>query len=94
MTTDENYNDGNWHYVTGTRIKSTGEFKLYVDGQLVATGTGNNSSLVGNSIFSIGLGANAATFSGRVGLVQIYNRALTLAEIQQNFEVLRSRYGL
>ena len=27
-------NDGNWHYVTATRIRETGEKVIYVDGEL------------------------------------------------------------
>jgi hypothetical protein len=33
-------------------------------------------------------------FNGNVGNVQIYNRALTQAEITQNFNALRGRYGI
>jgi hypothetical protein len=33
-------------------------------------------------------------FDGRIGAVQIYNRALTAQEITQNFNALRGRYGI
>jgi hypothetical protein len=36
----------------------------------------------------------AEFFGGQIFLSQVYNRALTAAEIQQNFEALRGRYGL
>jgi hypothetical protein len=35
-----------------------------------------------------------ALFNGFIPLTQIYNRALTAAEIQQNFNALRGRYGV
>jgi len=33
-------------------------------------------------------------FDGRIGIVQIYNRALSAAEVSQNFNALRGRYGI
>ena len=38
------YNDGKWHYMTATRVMSTGAMTLYVDGAQVATGTGGTNS--------------------------------------------------
>jgi hypothetical protein len=32
--------------------------------------------------------------NGRISNTKIYNRALSAAEIQQNFNALRSRYGI
>lgn len=39
-------------------------------------------------------GAGAGSWNGLVGFFAIYNRTLTLAEIQQNYNALRGRYGL
>jgi hypothetical protein len=36
----------------------------------------------------------AATFNGRMSNVSIYNRALTAAEVRQNFNALRGRFGI
>ena len=33
-------------------------------------------------------------FTGKVSNIQIYNRVLTTAEIQQNFNAMRERYNL
>jgi Concanavalin A-like lectin/glucanases superfamily/Secretion system C-terminal sorting domain len=38
-------NDGYWHHAAATRTKSTGHLELYIDGTLVATGTGSTNSL-------------------------------------------------
>jgi hypothetical protein len=32
--------------------------------------------------------------NGRIGAVKIYNRALSAAEISQNFNALRNRFGI
>lgn len=39
-------------------------------------------------------GAGAGSFNGDLGFFMIFNRALTQAEITQNFNALRSRYGI
>jgi hypothetical protein len=41
-----------------------------------------------------GVGYAPDTFKGNIAQVQIYNRALTAAEITQNFNALRGRYGI
>jgi len=44
----------------------------------------------------IGMSQHAAgqCFNGRIAQTQIYNRALTSTEIQQNFNALRGRFGI
>lgn len=39
-------------------------------------------------------GANFFSFQGQFGSTLIYNRALSTSEIQQNFQVMRGRYGI
>ena len=54
-----------------------------------ATGLGNSPVRIGadNSLFN-------PTFLGNISNTQIYNRALSAAEITQNFNALRGRYGI
>jgi hypothetical protein len=40
------------------------------------------------------LGGAERIFAGRISNTQIYNRALTAAEVQQNFNALRGRFGI
>ena len=40
------------------------------------------------------LGGGERYYTGRVGAVQIYNKLLTAAEVKQNFDALRGRYGI
>lgn len=68
----------------------------YKNGTLVST----SSSLAGISKptatsgpMTIGFG-NGGYFNGRVSNVMLYNRALTAAEITQNFNATRARYGI
>jgi len=60
----------------------------------------------GNGTYALGTNANPAAinadiprgvitnFNGRIPQVSIYNRGLTAAEVSQNFNALRGRYGL
>jgi hypothetical protein len=87
-------------------INRTSSIQLYLNGVL-ETLTGNatisqwngldfqstNPFRVGSYTFSNNISPNF-TFSGRMGVVQVYNRALTQQEITQNFNATRTRYGI
>lgn len=38
--------------------------------------------------------ATGAAFQGKIGVVRLYNRVLTLAEVTQNFDATKTKYGL
>ena len=67
----------------------------YVNG--VAGPTNNASFNISSSTFTIGLRTSQAVenyYSGKVSAARIYNRALTAAEVSQNFNALRARFGI
>jgi hypothetical protein len=72
--------------------------KLYVNG--VQTSISTAATITPNVVsttFRVGRWINNAVtqyFSGKIGGVSIYNRALTASEISQNFNALRGRYGV
>ena len=74
---------------------------LYQNGISVATPiaqTTNAQALttgvdVGGRMFQ-GASGNEGYFTGYIPNTQIYNRALSAAEVQQNFNALRGRYGI
>ena len=77
-------------------------FLTYVNGVQLASGTtnfgaaggaGSNCNILGADGDS---GCNAViTFhQGNIGAYKVYNRALTAAEVSQNYKALKSRYGL
>ena len=81
-----------WRIQAGTGDSVGDLWKNYVNGVLVnsnANGTAgpNGIQLGGNG------GANELT-DGQVGFLLVYNRVLTDAEIQQNFNALRGRFGI
>ena len=95
-TTDDTFADNVWHYIVGTY--SSPALNLYMDGSLNKTGsTAVTSSL--DDINSICVGAYAPDdtnyhMDGDIAIVQIYNRALSAAEVKQNFNAERNRFGI
>ncbi len=90
-------NTGNWINVAATRIKSTGEIKLYINGVLDKTGTGNTgNTLTAASQIWIGSGQDgpAFTMGGLINNVMAYNSALSETDIFQNFNALGTTYDL
>ena len=80
-----------WYMVTSTR-SSTGIGKIYVNNQLKATG--NFYTLGTVTQYNIGrYGGGNYHFGGKIGASHVYNRDLTLSEIQQNFDATKSRFG-
>ncbi len=86
------YNDNNWHHVVCTRVKSTGAMVMYVDGVQVATGTGNTNSLTSPSVLKIGRSDVNRYFPGSISSINIYNTALTLNQVQQNYNFFFARH--
>lgn len=82
-----------WHHVVAV-FSSTG-LRAYVDGVLVASNSTayNQNPTLGN--LQIGtVGDSAELFDGRIDIAKVYNKALTEAEVLQNFNALRGRYGV
>jgi hypothetical protein len=99
-------NQGNWYQVVLVR---TGDvFTPYVNGVGLGTGSTTATTVTGinvqNDIFIGGVGAGAG--SGAIATdynyfpkhtianSKMYNRALTAAEVLQNFNALRGRFGI
>ncbi|MDG6026013.1 MAG: hypothetical protein E3K40_04710 [Candidatus Brocadia sp.] len=78
---------GKWFHVVGTYNKSTGEQKLYVDGQLVNTQTHPAGNTIvpysAGSFMAIGtLMHNYGHFNGKVDHVEVHSKALSSQEVQ------------
>ncbi len=86
-----NLKDDLWHIVSFVFQNSSGKREIYVDGTDVSsTGPNLTSTPLGlPGTFNIG---NALV--GKLGDVSVYNRALSTAEVNLNFNALRGRYGL
>jgi hypothetical protein len=70
--------------------------KVYSNGvELVITESGGTQSFSNvNAAGSFNLGGSSWTFGGTIFLARVYNRALSAAEVSQNYNALRGRYGI
>jgi hypothetical protein len=87
--------DGQWHYIVSRRQGTT--HTILGDGITnTASGTVSSTALNTNNI-TIGRSDQSPSFdymSGNIAQVSIYNRALTDAEILQNYNATKTRFGL
>lgn len=66
---------------------------LYVNGVLATSASKSwNTSNVGKSYIGRQVD-NAQYWAGHIGQVHLYNRALSLAEVKQNYNATKKRYG-
>jgi hypothetical protein len=95
------YNDGTWHnivsvFTTSTTVVANNTINMYVDGTL--SNAALNQILVygGNTAGTIQLSRRTLGdyYNGNISNVQIYNRALTAAEVLQNYNAVKARFGV
>ena len=78
---------------------SSGSYQLYENDKLVRSGgaptsyspSTGNSLRIGGGAYSMGVAAN---LKGSLSISQIYSRALSVNEVQQNFNAMRGRYNV
>jgi len=82
-----------WHYWSFTKDAATGASAIYQDGVLLASNSTSSSSITVTATAKIGSYAINTTFwKGNLSVFQIYNKPLTLTEIQQNFNAQKNRF--
>jgi len=89
------YTLNTWHHLTG--VLTTTQIEYYKNGELVAINASwPDDSLVANSASETLLLGRYATLylNGRIGAFTAYRSALTAAQIKQNFNAHRSRFGV
>jgi hypothetical protein len=88
-----------------TTVENTGganrTVTLYLNGSSLGSSTISNGEIStsdgGPVIFNGGIGSNAVTiaytFSGNRAVMYVYNTALSSADVLQNYNAQKSRYG-
>ena len=98
-TTNAISNLDNWHHYAFTF--SSGTFVIYIDGVAVTISTGSvvaSITSIHNSTADIQIGsqyppnATGGEWNGLIDEVKIYNRALSLAEIQKNYKHQKGKH--
>lgn len=89
-------NDGRWHNVILVRNGTVGS--VYIDGVLSNTATNASLNDISLDTNSLNIGRNSSTngqyFKGNIQTTYYYDKALTDAEILQNYKALTPRFGL
>jgi hypothetical protein len=91
-TTISTIGDPIWCNIVGT-INSTSK-SIYFNGIINASTVGSTVGIDSNDIYIGNSPVINSFFLGNIANVQIYNRALSSEEVLQNYEALKSRYGL
>ncbi len=90
-----NFNTNTWYQISAVYSKSSKTVSFYVNGTLTNTENYSNPPSVTNTNLKIGSwDGNSRFFNGKIGLVRIYNSALTSQEILTNFNGSKTRFGL
>jgi hypothetical protein len=93
VTTGYTLTVGNWYHIVGTYDGAT--VKLFINNTMVY-----NTSYVGTPASSAGgirlmrRWDNPDYWYGRLGVVRIYNTAFSNVQIDQNYQAVRSRFGI
>jgi hypothetical protein len=82
-----------WEHFVLTRESNT--YNFYFNNQLVGSVTNTNPVFDGSANMTIGIESGVfSNFNGRMSSIKVYNRALSAAEVSQNFNALRGRFGI
>jgi hypothetical protein len=86
---------GSWAHYVNTFNYANQSASIYVNGVLSGAGSMAPSPLITSASLILGQGSfGSGRLTGSMGLARIYNRALSQAEIQQNYNAIKSRFNL
>jgi hypothetical protein len=82
--------EGTWGHVVG--VLDTTAIRIYLNGVEIGTATTRTiNPKANNDPFYIS--TSTYSLNGKIGISRIYNRALTAAEVTQNFNAQKARFG-
>lgn len=93
-TSTSTLNVNQWYNVCFTRTGSTA--KIYINGVEILISVAGSSALdlqTYTSNFAIGVNRSSNYTNGSISSLKLYNRALTAAEVLQNFNATKSRFS-
>lgn len=75
-------------------VSGSNSSSIYVDNVLVTSNSITSSPGVNTENLQIAFHGTSYYFSGNIGIVKMYNTTLNTTQISQNYNALRTRYGL
>jgi hypothetical protein len=92
FTNTTTLSNNTWHHIVGT-FTSAGLSTIYFNG--VADGSLQVTNWPTGTITATPyIGTYAGYVNGQIPVAKIYNTCLTAAQVQQNFQAIRGRYGI
>ena len=88
-----------WYHIIGTheRIAGSSTIKIYVNGSLLSSSTVGATSAVNDNSTAATIGSRYSTggspWNGKIANAKIYTRALSAAEVAQNYEAQKSKFA-
>jgi len=86
--------DTNWRIYAALGNQPTDTWSLYVNNSLAVSNNGGVSGPDGISIGAQTFGGTSEFSTGQFSFVLVYNRVLTTAEMTQNYNFFKGRFGL
>ena len=88
-------NEDQWYH-TVCSFESGVEYKIYINGNLSSTVGSRDTTITIATTGYIGKRQNIGNdlFEGEISNAKLYNRVLSDAEVKQNFNAVRGRYGI
>jgi hypothetical protein len=88
-----------WTHITAVYDWPNSILRLYINGAQASSttltvGSGGFSSPTSPLYLGQRYGSTADRFAGKIGHIRLYNKALSAAEISQNFNAVRGRFGI
>ena len=84
-----------WHNISVVLDVTNNSFYTYIDGVEKAKWVSNNTSGgIKSTTNDFRIGGGNPYLDGRISNLLVYTKALTAAEVQQNYNALKGRYGL
>ena len=83
----------NWYYLVGVFDDDNNKIRISLNGGDF-TSTSYTAGMVSDSTTNLNIGGQngSGTFLGDISIVHIYNKALTQAEVTQNYNALKGRF--
>ena len=88
------------YHIVNTYNTSTG-FRTYVNGVLDASTTATTAFTLSSGrginklgVYEDGAPSNANSLNGKIHLAKVYHKTLTAAEVAQNYQAVKSRFGI
>ena len=85
---------GKWAHYTVRWVTGTDNYRLYINGEVIKTGTFNDTHISpgSNPPLYFAYRGTGKCLEGNIGSVYIYDRALSDDEIKQNYEATKNRF--